>query len=81
MSINKPSSIIRFKLAMPADKYMAYYQGKARHIMVRSLDNRTIKFPADSIRRFLTHEGIFGLFEIQFDENNKLIEIKQINID
>ncbi len=47
---------------------------------MRSEDNRNIKFPASAIRSFLTHDGIFGLFEIQYDENNKLIRIKQINL-
>ena len=64
---------------MPTDKYMAYYKGRAGYIMVKSLDNRSIKFPANAIRRFLTHDGIYGLFEIHFDQNNKLIEIKQIS--
>ena len=79
MNNNTPSHRIRFQLAMPAEKYLAYYQGKAGYINVRSLDNRNIRFPANAIRKFLKHEGIFGLFEIQFDENNKLIEIKKIN--
>lgn len=73
------SQCIRFRLAIEAEKYLAYYQGIARDIVARSEDNRNIKFPADAIRNFLTHEGIFGLFEIQFDENNKLIKIIQIN--
>ncbi len=76
---NTVSYCIRFPLAIEANKYLAYYKGIARDIVVRSEDNRNIKFPADAIRNFLTHEGIFGLFEIQFDENNKLIKIIQIN--
>lgn len=64
---------------MSAEKYMAYYKGKAGYIMAQSLDNRKVTFPASAIRSFLTHEGIFGLFEIHFDEKNKLIEIKKIN--
>lgn len=79
MNTKVSSHCIRFHLALPAEKYLAYYQGKARDIVVRSEDNRNIKFPASAIRNFLTHDGIFGLFEIQFDENNKLIRIKQIN--
>ncbi|MFT5394950.1 MAG: hypothetical protein ACI85N_000129 [Gammaproteobacteria bacterium] len=70
---------IRFKIVLDADKYLAYYKGIARDIAVRSEDNRKIKFPAGAIRKFLTHEGIFGLFEIQFDENSKLIKITQVN--
>lgn len=79
MNKQTASHCIRFRLAIEAEKYLAYYKGIARDIVVRSEDNKNIKFPADAIRKFLTHEGIFGLFEIQFDENNKLIKISQVN--
>ena len=70
---------IRFQLAISSENFLAYYQGVARDIVVLSEDNRTLKFPASAIRSFLRHEGIFGVFEIHFDENNKLIAIKQIS--
>ena len=73
------SHSIRFRLTLSAEKYLEYYKGNARNIVVRSEDNKNIKFPANAIRGFLTHDGIFGLFEIQFDENNKLIKIIQID--
>lgn len=73
------SHSLRFRLALSAEKYLAYYKGKAQFIMARSIDNRSIKFPANAIRSFLTHEGIYGLFEIEFDENNKLVGIEKIS--
>lgn len=79
MNRNASPRAIRFHMALDADKYLAYYKGKAKYILVRSLDNRSIKFPASAIRGFLTREGVYGLFEIQFDENNKLINIVRIN--
>lgn len=69
---------MRFHIALSAEKYLAFYKGKAQSIAVRSTDNKTIKFPANAIRQFLTHDGIFGLFEIEFDENNKLIGINKL---
>jgi Protein of unknown function (DUF2835) len=73
------SHSIRFRLALSSERYLAYYQGKAQNIVVRSEDNRNIKFPASAVRRFLTHEGVFGLFEIQFDKEHKLIGVKQVS--
>jgi len=70
---------IKFKIAIDADKYLSYYRGSAQNIVVRTEDNKSLKFPASAIKKFLTHDGVFGLFEIQFDENNKLINIIQIN--
>ncbi|MBQ0712009.1 MAG: DUF2835 domain-containing protein [Porticoccus sp.] len=73
------SHCIRFRLALSSEKYLAFYQGKARNIVVRSEDNRNIRFPASAVRGFLTHDGVFGLFEIQFDKEHKLIGVKQIS--
>jgi len=38
-----------------------------------------IKFPASSLRQFLTHEGVSGRFRLLFDENHKLISIEKID--
>jgi len=74
---NHPSSI-RFRLAISAEEYLAYYQGSAQVVVARSDDGKTIRFPASAIRQFVTHDGIYGSFEISFDENNKLIAIQPI---
>ncbi len=71
------SHYVRFRLSLSAEKYLAYYKAKAKSIAVRSIDNKNIIFPANAVRQYLTHDGIYGLFEIEFDENNKLIKIKK----
>jgi uncharacterized protein DUF2835 len=78
MNDKSSTHCVRFQLALSADKYMAYYKGAAKNIVTRSIDNKSIKFPANAIRSFLTHDGIYGLFEIYFDENNKLVKIEQV---
>lgn len=69
---------VRFRLSLSSEKYLAYYKGAAHSIRVISVDNKSIRFPANAIRKFLSHDGIHGLFEIQFDENNKLVQIVKI---
>lgn len=69
---------LRFHLSLSSEKYLKYYQGQANSIQVRSLDNKSIRFPASAIRQFLMHDGIYGVFEIRFDKNNKLIEVVKI---
>lgn len=70
--------VLRFQLSLSSEKYLKYYKGQASSIQVRSLDNKRIRFPANAIRQFLTHDGIHGMFEIRFDKNNKLIEVVKI---
>ena len=78
MSIKNHSSSIRVRLAISAEEYLAYYQGSAQVVVALSDDNRIIRFPASAIRKFVSHEGIHGSFEISFDENNKLIAVQPI---
>ena len=70
-------SSIHVRLSLPADKYLAYYQGQVQFIQVRSHDGRNIRFPASAVRKFLTPEGIYGEFEIQIDQNNKLLGVSR----
>lgn len=78
MKTKRHSSRIRFRLAISAEEYLAYYQGSAQEVVVRSDDDRIVQFPASAIRKFVTCDGVFGSFEITFDENNKLIGIQPI---
>ena len=79
MNTESHSSSIRFRLAISGEEYLAYYQGSAQVVVAYSEDNQAIRFPASAIREFVTHDGIFGNFEITFDENNKLIAIRSID--
>ncbi|MFT4518834.1 MAG: hypothetical protein ACI9JM_001219 [Halioglobus sp.] len=79
MNAQNYSSSIRFRLAISPEEYLAYYQGSAQDVVACSEDNKTIRFPASAIRKFVTNDGIFGDFEITFDENNKLIAIQSVD--
>lgn len=67
-----------FSLNISADDYLYYYKGKAKYVLTISQDGRKIKFPANALQSFLTHEGVSGRFRLRFDANNKLISIDKI---
>jgi hypothetical protein len=68
---------ISFSLAISADKYKAYYQGQVQAIQVQSHDGRSIRFPANAIRQFVTADGVRGEFVMEVDGNNKLVGIRR----
>ncbi|MCP3867477.1 MAG: DUF2835 domain-containing protein [Gammaproteobacteria bacterium] len=70
---------IRFRVALPADRYLSYYQGFASNVIVRSEDGRRIQLPAARLRPFLTKEGIFGRFELILSDLNKLVDIRRLS--
>ena len=70
---------VRFALNISQDVLLSYYQGMARAVAVKSLDGRGIQFPANALRPFVTSDGVRGIFEVTFDENNKLVDMQRIS--
>lgn len=70
---------LRFRLAIPAADYLAYYKGKVRDVVVTLSDGRRIKFPANALQSVISHQGIYGVFELRFDAQNKLQGLLRIS--
>lgn len=70
---------IRFYLDISSDVYIAYYKGTAKNVLTNSIDGRSLKFPANILQQFLTHDGIQGLFELRYDSNGKYSDIVRIS--
>lgn len=66
------------EVILSAFQYEAAYSGIAKHVMAKSLDGRTVRLPLLAFQRFVTHRGIHGVFEVEFDEQHKLINVTQI---
>lgn len=69
---------IRFSLSMPAETYRRYYQGRVNMVQVKSLDGQRLRFPAAILRPYLSHTGVSGLFELEFDENGRFISLQRL---
>jgi hypothetical protein len=69
---------VHFVLHISAHEYQDYYSGTARNVAVTARDGRAIKFPANILRPFISHDGIHGEFVIEFDDNNKFVAINKL---
>ena len=72
------SYIVSFALNISQDVLLTYYEGAAKSVVAKTLDGRNIQFPANILRQFVTAEGVQGLFEMEFDENNKFLAMRRI---
>ena len=72
------SSRVRFALNIPQDVLLSYYEGTARRVVVQSLDGRRIQFPANVLRQFVAGDGIQGIFEMEFDADNKFVALHRV---
>lgn len=69
---------VYFSLSISADRYLEYYRGSARNVVTTSTDGRRVAFPADRLRPFITREGIYGVFMLEFDDNNRFVAMKRV---
>ncbi|RBO83769.1 DUF2835 domain-containing protein [Marinomonas aquiplantarum] len=65
-------------VALPAFKYEAMYAGAAKNLVASSLDGRKVQLPLSAFQSFVTHQGIHGLFEVEFDNRNKLVGVTKL---
>ena len=69
---------VRFALNITGDVYQSYYAGAAQAVVVNSFDGRSIQFPAKVLQQFVTRDGVQGVFEMEFDEQNKFVAIWRV---
>jgi hypothetical protein len=67
-----------FDIALSAERLRVVYQGRARRILVQSRDGRSVSVPAHHFRSFLTHDGIYGSFELEFSPTGELLSLRRL---
>ena len=65
-------------LALPAERCLAWYQGRAERVLMYSRDGRRVSLPAHHLRPFLTHQGVYGSFLMQFTDEGKLLKLERL---
>lgn len=68
----------RFRLAIRPEKYLAYYEGAVHQIVVTLASGKRLQFPADALRPFVTHDGVYGEFVLRVNAENQLQDIKRV---
>lgn len=70
---------IYVQLNIPPEEFQRLYEGVAKSVNARSLDGRTVSFPANILRPFVTHSGVVGTFVIHFSDENRFQGIEKID--
>ena len=64
-------------MGLPAHKLKQYYRGNAQHVLVTTHEGLRLQLPLDAFRPFVTEAGIYGVFVVYVDENNKMQRIEK----
>lgn len=68
----------RFSLSISREQCLQYYRGAASLVSVTSDTGLRIAFPVAELRKHMTPEGVEGHFEIVFDADHKLRQLKKL---
>jgi hypothetical protein len=60
-----------FQLGISSERYLDYYRGTIRQVVVRCSDGLTLQFPASLLKPFVTAAGIHGTFVLTCGDDNK----------
>lgn len=65
-------------LSISTEEFQRLYEGSAKTVFARSIDGRSIRFPAGILRQFVLHNGVRGTFQINFDDDNRFQAIQRL---
>ncbi|MCB1874486.1 MAG: DUF2835 domain-containing protein [Chromatiales bacterium] len=69
---------LRFSLHIPADLYVSHYRGSTKSVSVLAEDGRRVEFPAEHLRPFVTRDGVYGRFELEFGEQGRFVALRRL---
>ena len=64
-------------IAISSDEFQKAYQG-VEYVFCYARDGRSIRFPCKILWPFISREGIYGTFEIEFSSQGKFEDIRRI---
>jgi hypothetical protein len=68
-----------FRIDITAQKYLNYYRGSIRQVVVQCTTGDTVQFPASLLTQFITDSGIHGQFVLTCDDNNRGSELRRLS--
>lgn len=71
--------LIRLRLAISPERFLAYYRGSVKTVLARALDGRTVSFPAQVLQPYVTHDGVSGEFDLEIDHNNRFVRLSRVS--
>ncbi|WP_350227385.1 DUF2835 family protein [Thalassotalea atypica] len=67
----------KFVLKMSTQEFLPYYRGEIQQVVVTTFEHIRVQFPAMYLRKYLTSDGIEGIFSLE-TENNKFKKLEKI---
>lgn len=63
---------LEIELHLTRGQLLQYYRG-VRSVQARATNGQLVQFPANTLQRYVSEDGIHGRFRLEFDENRKFL--------
>ncbi len=71
--------LYRFSLVLTEQQILAYYSGQVKYVLVWADSGEKIQLEAHNFRRFFSHSGLSGRFELATTDQGKFVSLTKIN--
>ncbi len=65
------------RLNIPPEEFENYYRG-IQLVQARSIDGRSVQFPARMLRPFVSYDGVRGVFRFRYNSGGKIIDLVRL---
>ncbi len=69
---------LRVSLTITEDELLKWYRQDAQDVYAIAHDGSSVRFPANILQPYVSHSGVQGTFEIEFDEYGKFRSIARL---
>ena len=68
----------KFSINLSSEQVLGYYKGQKNSVRTQTQDGQSISIPFNILLEFVTHNGIYGTFEICFRGDGTFRKIRKI---
>ena len=71
-------AIYRFTISITAEAWLDFYRRPKSSIVATDVNGRTIQLAARHFQRFVTRDGVRGLFELTLSDANDFVDLQKV---
>lgn len=68
-----------FSIGLSSDQVLQFYKGLRHRVQVSTADGQSMSIPYNILLKYVTHEGIYGTFEITYESDGTLGELRRVS--
>ena len=68
-----------FSLRIVPEKWVEFYRNPKANIIATTLEGRRVQFAAKHVQKFVTRDGVSGVFKLTIDDNNDFVNLEALD--